>query len=146
MLDSIFSITGAVAMLGWAGLVLLPKVDFVVKVLARAIIPGAIGATYVYLMLTNLGSAPADGSFGSLAGVKALFGVDALLLAGWIHYLAFDLFVGSWEVQDARERGVHHLLVVPCLLLTFMAGPAGLLLYLLIRHGIALVRRQPVAA
>ena len=50
-----------------------------------------------------------------------------------MHYLAFDLFVGSWEVSDARKRGVHHLLVIPCLLATFMAGPAGLVLYLLVR-------------
>ena len=56
-----------------------------------------------------------------------------LLLAGWIHYLAFDLFVGSWEVRDAQERGIPHLAVVPCLLLTFMFGPAGWFLYNLVR-------------
>jgi hypothetical protein len=146
MLESVFSITGGIAMLGWAGLVLLPRIDFVVRVLARAIIPAAIGVVYAYLLLTNIAAAPAEGSFGSLAGVKALFTVDALLLAGWIHYLAFDLFVGSWEVEDARARGIHHLLVIPCLLLTFMAGPAGLLVYLAIRQGAALLRREPVAA
>jgi hypothetical protein len=52
-----------------------------------------------------------------------------LLLAGWIHYLAFDLFVGSWEARDARQRGVPHLALVPCLALTFLFGPAGWLLY-----------------
>src|SRR6266566_35749 len=58
-----------------------------------------------------------------------LFSNRWLVLAGWIHYLAFDLFVGSWEVRDARERGIPHLAVVPCLLLTFMFGPAGWLAY-----------------
>lgn len=135
MLETSFSLTGAVAMIGWAGLALLPKVDFVVKVLARAIIPGLIGVLYVWLMASNLDAAPADGGFGSLAAVQSLFSVDALLLAGWIHYLAFDLFVGSWEVEDAQRHGVHHLVVIPCLLLTLMAGPAGLLVYLLIRTG-----------
>ena len=52
-----------------------------------------------------------------------------MLLAGWIHYLAFDLLIGSWEVRDARELGIPHLFVVPCLFLTFMFGPAGWLLY-----------------
>jgi Domain of unknown function (DUF4281) len=52
-----------------------------------------------------------------------------LLLAGWVHYLCFDLLVGCWEVRDAHGRGVPHLLVMPCLFLTFMFGPAGWLLY-----------------
>jgi hypothetical protein len=52
-----------------------------------------------------------------------------MLLAGWLHYLAFDLLIGNREVQDARERGVPHFLVVPCLALTFLFGPAGWLLY-----------------
>ncbi len=57
------------------------------------------------------------------------------VVAGWIHYLVFDLFVGAWEVRDARRRGVNHLAVVPCLLLTLLLGPIGLMLYLAIRAG-----------
>lgn len=147
MLETLFSIAGAMAMVGWLGLIFLPGQKFVVEVLARIIIPVAIGLLYGYLMLSNIGSAPAEGGFGSLAAVKALFTIDGLLLAGWIHYLAFDLFVGSWEVSDARREGVHHLLVIPCLLLTFMAGPVGLVLYCAIRYGRrALNRPQPAAA
>jgi len=74
-----------------------------------------------------------EGGFGSLAEVARLFANPWLLLAGWTHYLAFDLFVGSWEVRDARERGVPHLLVIPCLALTLMFGPAGWLLYVAVR-------------
>jgi hypothetical protein len=55
------------------------------------------------------------------------------LLAGWTHYLAFDLFIGGWEVRDAQRRGVPHLFIVPALVLTFLLGPAGLLLYLATR-------------
>jgi hypothetical protein len=58
-----------------------------------------------------------------------------MLLAGWTHYLAFDLIVGSWEVRDARERGISHWLVVPCLALTFMFGPVGFLAYQALRAG-----------
>lgn len=65
--------------------------------------------------------------------MSALFADPWMLLAGWIHYLAFDLFVGGWEVRDAQQRGIPHLLVVPALVLTFMFGPAGLLVYLGIR-------------
>ncbi len=134
MLDTIFSASGALAMLGWAGLILLPGQRWVVEVLARVLIPVAIACAYIFLMASNYATAPADGNFGSLAGVASLFSVPALLLAGWIHYLAFDLFVGSWEVSDARANGVHHLLVVPCLIATFMAGPAGLALYFAVKY------------
>src|SRR4051812_21348401 len=53
-----------------------------------------------------------------------------MLLAGWTHYLAFDLFVGRWEVRDAQRRGIPHLLITPALVLTFLLGPAGFLFYL----------------
>ena len=141
MNETIFSLSGALAMLGWLGLALLPRFDLVVKVIARLVIPALIAVVYVALMLSNMDAAPEGGGFGSLAAVSALFTIDGLLLAGWVHYLAFDLFVGSWEVEDARARGVPHLLVLPCLFATFMAGPAGLGLYLLVRGGTALVRR-----
>jgi hypothetical protein len=65
--------------------------------------------------------------------VTALFTNAWLLLAGWLHYLAFDLLIGTWEVRDAQERGIPHALVVPCLFLTFMFGPAGWLLYVTLR-------------
>lgn len=148
MLETIFSACGYLAMLGWAGLVLLPGKRLVVEVISRLVIPGLIGLVYIYVMLTHAGTAPAEGGFGSLAQVKALFTVDALLLAGWIHYLAFDLFVGSWVVSDSRNQGIHHLIIVPVLFATFMLGPAGLVVYLLIRSVAALVakRRQSATA
>ena len=142
MLDSIFSISGALAMVGWAGLVLLPGQRWFVDVVARVVIPLVIACVYVFLMATNYTSAPTNAGFGSLAAVAALFGVPGLLLAGWIHYLAFDLFVGSWEVSDARANGVHHLLVVPCLFVTFMAGPAGLALYFIVKYSSRALRPQ----
>jgi hypothetical protein len=63
----------------------------------------------------------------------APFSNDWHLLAGWVHYLAFDLFIGSWQVRDAQKHRVPHLAVVPGLILTFLFGPVGLLLYRTIR-------------
>jgi hypothetical protein len=76
---------------------------------------------------------PEGGGFGSLEGVMLLFTSPHAVLAGWIHYLAFDLFVGAWEVRDARRHGLSHWMVVPCLALTLMLGPFGLLTYLVLR-------------
>lgn len=48
-------------------------------------------------------------------------------------YLAFDLFVGSWIVEDGLTRGINRFALIPCLGLTFLFGPAGLLLFLGLR-------------
>jgi hypothetical protein len=94
--------------------------------------------------MTN-NSPPSAGGFGSLQEVTILFSDPNLLLAGWIHYLAFDLFVGAWEVRDAQRQGIHHLLVIPCLLATLMAGPAGLALYWLLRVLVGFLKQRQLS-
>ena len=124
----LFQYASTTALLSWIALVVQPKR---VAPVLRFAVPGALAVLYIWALAT----APKnpDGGFGSLAQVKALFTQDRAILAGWVHYLAFDLFIGCWEVMDARERGINHLIVIPCLLLTFIFGPVGLLLYFVLR-------------
>jgi hypothetical protein len=125
--DQVFSLANTVALCAWILLVVLPRQRWVSSVLAPIAMPAFFALIYVAIIVTQWkGSA---GGFSSLSAVGILFSQPWLLLAGWVHYLAFDLFVGSWEVRDARERGIPHLAVVPCLLLTFLFGPAGWLAY-----------------
>ena len=84
-------------------------------------------------MLFGYAPAPEGMTFLTLYGVMIGFTAPHIVVAGWIHYLIFDLFVGAWESRDAMRRGVPHGLVIPCLLATFMFGPVGLLLYVLVR-------------
>ena len=100
---------------------------------ASVAIPAAIGVLYVGAFVLSLRHPVAGGGFGSLDAVTLLFQNRWALLAGWIHYLAFDLFVGTWIVRDAADRHIFHPILVPFLVLTFMLGPAGLLGYLLLR-------------
>jgi hypothetical protein len=132
-LEAIFSIASGLAMLGWLGLVFVPKWEPARELIPSIIIPVMLALIYTFLMLSFRDQAPADGGFGTLAEVKALFNVDALLLAGWIHYLAFDLFVGAWIVRDSQAHQINHFLILPCLFFTLMAGPLGLLFYLALR-------------
>ena len=93
--------------------------------------PLLVAAVYVYLLA---GHRPPPGSgFSSLAQVAALFSSPYALLAGWLHYLAFDLFIGAWEARDGLRFGVSRWLLLPCQVLTFLFGPVGLALYLLIK-------------
>jgi hypothetical protein len=128
--EQIFSACSALATLGWLLLILAPRWR-ATQAISGAAIPLAIAVVYLVLIVRHLPGAA--GGFGSLAEVAALFATPGLLLAGWVHYLAFDLFIGGWEVRDAQRQRVPHLLVVPCLLLTFLLGPIGLLAYLLVR-------------
>lgn len=72
--------------------------------------------------------------FGSIEGVRAIFASDAGVTIGWIHYLAFDLFVGLWIARDADAKGFSRFVQAPVLLATFLAGPLGLVVWLLLRE------------
>ena len=125
-MDTVFSACGTAAFLGWLLLILVPRWRWT-QVLSGTVIPLSIALVYVVLIVRYMPGA--DGGFGSLADVAKLFARPELLLAGWVHYLAFDLFIGSWEGRDAIRRGVSHALVIPCLIMTFMLPPMGLLAY-----------------
>lgn len=128
--EAVFTIANTSALLTWLLLAVAPRAGFVQR-LAGRVVPVAFAVAYTVIVALRLGRGPGD--FNSLAGVAALFGDPWTLLAGWIHYLAFDLLTGVWETRDAARRGIPHWMVVPCLFLTFMLGPAGWLLYLVIR-------------
>jgi len=128
--EQLFSTLNLIAVAGWLLLVFLPRVRWTSTVVP-VVMPSLFAAVYVVLIAATL--TRSEGGFSSLASVRTLFDNPWLLLAGWTHYLAFDLFVGGWEVRDAQRHGISHLLIVPALVLTFVFGPAGLLLYLAIR-------------
>jgi hypothetical protein len=130
--EQLFSLANAVALAGWIALAAAPRWRAGATHIAGLLVPGLLAAVYVMLVALRLPGAP--GGFATLADVATLFADPWLLLAGWVHYLAFDLFVGAWEVRDARRRQIPHLLVVPCLVLTFLLGPTGLLAYLALRR------------
>jgi len=74
-----------------------------------------------------------EGGFGSIADVRLLFASDEILLAGWIHYLAFDLFIGAWIARRSDEARIPRLIQAVILGFTFMYGPVGLLLFFMVR-------------
>ncbi len=128
--EAIFSASNLIAMLGWVLLICLPRWRWTLRIVQFSIIPVLLALIYLWLLAANFSQS--EGGFGSLAQVAQLFRNEKLLLAGWVHYLAFDLFIGSWELSDSQQHNISHWLIIPCLLLTFLFGPIGLLLYLAI--------------
>lgn len=125
--ESMFQIANPIALLGWAALLFAPFAPRVVDLIARLIIPMLMALAYSALILAYWSGA--TGGYGSLPEVMALFTDPHIALAGWVHYLAFDLFVGAWAVRTARAAGISHLLVLPHLGLIFLFGPAGFLTF-----------------
>jgi hypothetical protein len=138
MTDTLFSLAGMLAMTGWAALLASPWLRDLADRYATFVVPGALAVVYTALLLAFWSRA--GGGFGSLDEVAELFETCELLLAGWLHYLAFDLFVGAWEVRTARATAFPFLLVAPCLVLTFLFGPAGLLAFLILLASFRAVR------
>lgn len=129
--DLIFSAANLLTLLVWILLALLPSRRIVVDVIVGVAVPAILAAVYTAIVATAWSGS--EGGFSSLPDVAMLFNNRWMLLAGWVHYLAFDLLIGRWEVHDARARGIPHLLVLPCLALTFLFGPVGWLLYQAVR-------------
>lgn len=131
--ETLFSLSGNLALAGWLLLVLAPRWRWVMLT-CGGVIPGLLSALYGGLMLTHFAGVD-GGGYGSLDQVKALFSSDAVLLAGWVHYLAFDLVVGAVIARRADAAGVSRLIQIPILFLTFMFGPIGFLLFVLTETG-----------
>jgi len=140
----VFNVVNIIAAVGWAALILLPRWP----ALLSAVLYLGVGllcliyATGLIGVLTGVIPNPDGGGadFTTIAGVRAIFASDAGVVIGWTHYLAFDLFVGVWIVRDADAKGLSRWVQAPILLATFIAGPLGLLVWLLVREPAA--RRQ----
>lgn len=130
-----FTIGNPLAMALWVALAVslfVPVIRRPVWLVTGLIAPALFAIGYVVLLAQGFGKVEGAG-FSSIGEVRALFSNDSALGAGWFHFLAFDLFVGTWIARNGLKRGVPAILLVPCLALTFFIGPSGLLVYLLLR-------------
>ncbi len=131
--ETVFQLANTLVLPQWLLMVATPRWSVTRWLMDAYLIPVCLAVIYVSYLFSG---GPVDfGSFGSLAGLKALFanGGDGVMLAGWVHYLAFDLVAGSVVLRDAQARQVPHGLIIVPLFFCFMLGPVGLLLYWLIR-------------
>lgn len=142
--SALFNAVNLLAMIAWVALIVLPRWP----ALLSGILYLGVGLLCVIYavsligLLSGLIPNPQGGGadFTTIAGVRSIFGSDAGVTIGWTHYLAFDLFVGLWIARDGDAKNISRFLQAPILLATFIAGPVGLLVWLLLREPAA--RRQ----
>jgi hypothetical protein len=131
-LDAIFLALNYSVVPAWLLLALAPRWKWTDRIVHSGAYPFAIAIAYGIILFGDQ-PGPQGAHFFTLEGVERIFTSRQTIIACWAHYLAFDLFVGSWEVRDAQRLGIRHLFVVPALFLTLMFGPLGLALWLAIR-------------
>ena len=141
MWPALFAFTNVLAVIGWLLLAFAPR-----KPLAHSAIlylgVALLCLIYFVVFALVLGGAvdpvrvagAGQAGFGSIAGVRAFFASDGGVVIGWTHYLAFDLFTGLWIARDADHKQFGRLIQLPFLFATFMAGPVGLLAWLIVRE------------
>lgn len=135
--ELVFSLAGSVAMFGWATLLVSPLIPQWSNRIAGLGVPIVLSVGYIAILLFF--PAP-NGGFGNFAEVTQLFSNPQALMAGWVHFLVFDLVVGAWICRTGRQESIRFWMVLPCLPVTFLFGPAGFLLFTVVR-GLGVTRR-----
>ncbi len=133
MLSTLFNLSNLFIIPFWLLMILLPRWRWTQRIMASLWPIAILALVYAGMLLTQIGGAAGGLLDPTLEGIAALLGTSAGAAIGWVHFLAFDLFVGRWAYLDSRERGLSPWLVSPALFFILMAGPLGLLLYLVLR-------------
>jgi hypothetical protein len=134
LIDDVYLILNRAVLPFWALLVFVPHAEITRRLVHSGIVPIVLGLVYVGFMANSMiVGGPEGAGMGTLEGLMISFTDPQAVVTGWTHYLAFDLFVGAWQVRDAKRVGIPHLAIVVPVLLTFAAGPLGLMIYLIMR-------------
>jgi hypothetical protein len=142
----VFRLSNVLVLPFWAVMILLPRWRWTARIVRSAIGSVVPAALYAALVLPRLGEIWPAVSRPTLDGIVALLASPAPATIAWVHFLAFDLFVGCWIYLDSRERRISPWLMAPVLFLTLMLGPAGFLVYLIVRPLAAVVSPAPAKA
>ena len=132
--DHIFSLCNSIALIGWLILLIASPFWKQTDRFLVGIVVTLLSIIYVWCISQSFNAGDIE-KFSTLDGVMSLFTSKMAVTAGWVHYLAFDLMTGIWIKNNSLKHGIKHTFIIPSLILTFMLGPTGLLLYLIIRAG-----------
>lgn len=142
-LETVFSLSSLPVLPFWLLMIVLPRWSWTERIMRSPLVILAPALLYIVLVVPRFGEISAAVRNPDLAGIAALLGTPVGATIGWVHFLAFDLFVGRWAYLDSRERRISPWLMAPVLYLTLMLGPLGFTLYLALRALYTLRRPLP---
>lgn len=133
--ETLFTIFNTGVLLPWLLLLVAPKWAFTQQMIQTKWPIIILAIAYLSLLVIDFFTATNNSiDFTSFDSIRAAFAREEVMLIGWIHYLAFDLFVGMWELKDGQTRQIPHYWMAPCLIFTLMYGPVGFLLYFILKQ------------
>lgn len=132
-METIFSLSGLLTIPFWLLIIILPRWRWTHRIMKSVLVVVPAALAYVILVIPRFSGIFPAVLNPQLPEIAALLGTHEGATIGWIHFLAFDLFVGRWVYLDSRERDISPFLMAPILFFVLMLGPIGLLLYLSVR-------------
>ncbi len=141
MTTILFDVCNLLILLVWGLVLFFPRQKISENLISYPWAPLGISFFYSYFIVVSGGLVEAD--FSSLEGIVSLFKntTPESAAAGWLHYLAFDFWVGTWIIRHSRKNEIAHLAIILPLLCTFMLGPVGIMIYSLLFFGIRQFRK-----
>lgn len=130
--ELIFTVLNTSVLPGWALLVFLPRHAITKQVVHSGLYAAVLGVAYAVLLFGDH-PGPQGSNFFTLEGVTRIFTTPQTIIACWVHYLIFDLFVGAWIGRDCERLAMKPWMAIPSQVLTLLFGPAGLLSWVLVR-------------
>ena len=129
MTEILFNICNTLMILVWGFILFAPNISFSKQLIAFPWVPIGISFFYTYFLIISGGISEAD--LTSILGITTLFqnATTESAAAGWLHYLAFDFWVGTWIIRHSQKHFIRHWMIILPLIFTFMLGPVGVLIY-----------------
>ena len=121
----------------WLMLIAIPNSKFTLFFVNSVILPLILSATYAYIVYQAiLSDESIFGAFQlylSIENLYTFFATESFLLIFWLHFIALNLFMGSWISRDSVKYNIPRGVVFFPLILVYFTGPLGLVLYWVIR-------------
>ena len=117
----------------WLMIIFIPN-SRITKILVNSIIiPLILAVTYIYIIYRTIlleeSLLQLFQLYLNLDSLYTLFSIESFLLVFWLHFLALNLFLGSWMASDGIKYNMPKGLVLIPLILVYFMGPVGLVLY-----------------
>ncbi len=135
----LFKVANGVAVLGWIIMAVFHNRPITFRIIFNGIVV-LLCAFYASIVVYSFSQPSNGGNFSSLEGVMTLFTNPVGVLAGWVHYLAFDMLTGLFIIHHSSKNQINRWLILPCLFFTFMLGPVGWLMY----YGLLAIHRKSI--
>jgi Domain of unknown function (DUF4281) len=133
-METLFNLSGLIVLPFWVLMICLPRWRLTERLMSSPLVSAVPAMLYTVLVIPSFAEVWQTVARSELSGIAELLGSPVGATIAWLHFLAFDLFVGRWIYRDSRERGITAWITAPVLFLTLMLGPCGFLLYLIVRH------------